>query len=412
MTSKAAAAPSLEYPLLFGLPENKTGILDGRMRAIWPYRTLDLTARAFDRWRGELARWRGAPGVSTGSSTELEIGGITLTRHRRWIEMQIPIEVDTLGALRGGFWEPELWDAPARREPRGYPRPWRHGDVRMNLWRVFREGSAREKGFHCYGDVVVAPDTSFFFDHYYYAPEEPMARIGDYPASPPRAVVQVLAPATREADRGPRLALLHRAGVRHVWLLDPDVETVEVFAWQPPGYELEAVYRPGDTIRPSFRPEVAVAVAELFDDQGERWGVPGSGPSAGAPQDDPPRETWLVDPRKRLGLEHLMLLGHPARRHEIWREISPCVLAFGSPNEARGRLRHFLDDAARWTGGSVPRTLELAGDVEAARLAGFQFTRRGNRVYLDVEVDPRVYTGMLEALCDRELWAEDDQPDS
>src|SRR5205823_5027449 len=61
-----------------------------------------------------------------------------------------------------------------------------------------------------------------------------------------------------------------------------------------------------------------------------------------------PIPDWLLPAEKRLGLEYLLLLGHPERRREVWNNRAPCTLAFGSPAEAARRFRDFVDDACRW----------------------------------------------------------------
>jgi Uma2 family endonuclease len=45
----------------------------------------------------------------------------------------------------------------------------------------------------------------------------------------PDWVCEVLSPRTERADRGPKMRIYRREGVRHVWLLNPEAQTLEVY---------------------------------------------------------------------------------------------------------------------------------------------------------------------------------------
>jgi Uma2 family endonuclease len=53
---------------------------------------------------------------------------------------------------------------------------------------------------------------------------------------------EVLSPSTEAGDRGEKLPLYAREGVRHVWLVDPDVRTLEVFRLEGTRYSLLATH--------------------------------------------------------------------------------------------------------------------------------------------------------------------------
>jgi Uma2 family endonuclease len=61
---------------------------------------------------------------------------------------------------------------------------------------------------------------------------ERLTGIPDAPAITlaPDWVCEVLSPSTASLDRGKKLAIYARQGVAHVWLVDPQIETLEVFA--------------------------------------------------------------------------------------------------------------------------------------------------------------------------------------
>jgi Uma2 family endonuclease len=54
----------------------------------------------------------------------------------------------------------------------------------------------------------------------------------------PDWVCEVLSPSTAALDRGLKLPLYARQGVRHVWLMDPEARTLEVFQWEGARYVL------------------------------------------------------------------------------------------------------------------------------------------------------------------------------
>ncbi len=54
----------------------------------------------------------------------------------------------------------------------------------------------------------------------------------------PDWVCEVLSPSTAALDRGVKLPVCGREGVRHVWLMDPEARTLEVFRWEGARYVL------------------------------------------------------------------------------------------------------------------------------------------------------------------------------
>jgi hypothetical protein len=387
--SDHSEVPGLECPLLFGLPENKTEVIDGRMRTLWPFQEARDAERAYSAWSRQIERWRG------GSS------GISLERQCRVLEMEVPVSLDLFRAIQVNFWRRELWDLESEADLPGYDSPFRTGHIRTNLWGAFNSTGDRKARSRwercCWGDVMLTEDTSLSLDLYYFSEEAPMQLIGgDFAGGVPLFAAQILTPFSREVDQGQRLMLLHGAGVKHVWLLDPSLESVPSLAWGPAKYAQEGSFGVGEVIRPPFCPELEISVAALFEDP---YGDPKTATGSDGPQE-------AGEPGSPMGLEYPLLLGHPGRRHEIWRDHSPCVLAFGSAEEARQRFHELLADASCWAGNAPTKRLQLSGDVEAARLEPFQFTRRRNRVHLDVEVDPSAYRRMLEAFGDRGVWEE------
>lgn len=91
---------------------------------------------------------------------------------------------------------------------------------------------------------VVQPDVGFI------APEN-LGIIHDHIVGPPDLVIEVLSRGTRRFDRTKKLPVYARNGVREAWLVDPDSETVIVFAGDGEQWVREQSVLFGETI-PSF----------------------------------------------------------------------------------------------------------------------------------------------------------------
>ncbi len=392
----------MEYLLLFGVPNNKWELIHGRSRWAFPFLRREEAEAHFADWLATLCRWKGleAPAVRKGRKRWVaEVAGFGLELAPLPIELFVPFDGETFRTLYSLPWRRELWGG----QPPGREESWedaqRHYDVQLNLWSLFGDLCERHGGEHGGRVDVVLSDTAVVApDQCYFRKSKDECLIeGGYFGGAPDLIAEVLSPASREIDRGPRKELYRRAGVRHLWLLDPDPESVEVYELSGPDYRLVAAHGPGGEFRPGLFPGEAVSVDALFNTQWKRHG--GLAPSRTEPVPE-----WLVPEGKRLGLEHLFLFGHPERRWEIWGNRAPSVLAFGSPREARARLGPFLEEAARWEQAPVPSPVAVGPDAEQAEVARFRFTRRGRHVWLDVAVDARKYRDLLRVWSRREAW--------
>ena len=64
----------------------------------------------------------------------------------------------------------------------------------------------------------------------------------------PDWLCEVLSPSTAQMDRADKLPIYAAQGVGHVWLIDPDARTLEVFALREAHWRLEAVYKDDATL--------------------------------------------------------------------------------------------------------------------------------------------------------------------
>lgn len=65
----------------------------------------------------------------------------------------------------------------------------------------------------------------------------------------PDWVCEVLSPSTRALDRAVKLPVYAREGVRHVWLVDPEARTLEVFRLEGEHYSLLATHAGSARVR-------------------------------------------------------------------------------------------------------------------------------------------------------------------
>jgi Uma2 family endonuclease len=402
----------LEYLLLFGVPGNKLELLDGRSRWAFPFLDRQQAEAHFADWIETLCRWKGVtdiPAVRKGRRLwKAKIRGIRLELAPRPIDLRIPIDGDVFMTFYDSFWRRDLWPGQPPGRETGYDCFLDHQDVQHNLWRLFGTICAHHGGQHSGRVAIALSDTAAVEpDQYYYAKSREECTIeGDYFQGKPDLIAEVLAPPSRQLDRGPRKELYRRHGVRHLWLLDPLEEKVEVQVLAGQEYRRVGIYGCGDEFRPALFPDVTVRVEDLFWTQRKRHRA--RSPHLESELESEPEleaiPEWLVPAKKRLGLEYLFLLGHPERRWEIWNNRAPCVLPFGSPHEAQVRFEHFLEEICRWEQAPVPRPSLLEADVEQAEVGRFRLTRRGRHVHLDVAVDARKYRELLTVWSRREAW--------
>ena len=80
----------------------------------------------------------------------------------------------------------------------------------------------------------------------------------------PDLVVEILSPATAERDRGYKRAIYERHGVAEYWLVDPDGETISIYA---SAAACSALRTPSVEARPPLEPLLAgltVALDDIF----------------------------------------------------------------------------------------------------------------------------------------------------
>ena len=388
----------LEYLLLFGPPENKLELIDGRTPCSFPFRHRAEADVHFAAWAGTLSRWQGVadpPARNTDRADIKQFGRFELRQHRRPIRLEVPSEIDAYHWAYRCFSDRSLWPAQPAGYEVGFESPQRHSMIKLNLWKLFEDADVEGDGIGGV-DISLSDRDGVQPDYFFYpGPRRRHLIGGQYFQGVPLLVMEVLSPFSRAIDRGPRKERYRQAGVPQLWLLEPLTSTVELYQLIDGDYRLTESATVGQSIKvPGLEP-MALTVDAIFD-TGRDWSGTGTAP------DQP--SGWAIPESVTVGLQHLILLGHAERRREIWDNRSPCYLAFGSAEEARHRLDRFLLEAARWEDRPAVASVAVEPDVDAATVGRFHFTRHRHVVRLNVDVDGRLYRSLLDATADRAAW--------
>jgi Uma2 family endonuclease len=80
----------------------------------------------------------------------------------------------------------------------------------------------------------------------------------------PDLAIEISSPGTAGNDRGRRMRLLARHGVREFWLVDPDALTVEIDALTGEQFVLAGMWRASECVHSPLLPELSFARADLL----------------------------------------------------------------------------------------------------------------------------------------------------
>ena len=80
----------------------------------------------------------------------------------------------------------------------------------------------------------------------------------------PDLAVEILSPSTAATDRGRKMQMFARYGVREYWIIDPVEERLEIHTLAPGGYELAQVATGPFPIQSPLMPELDAPVQSLF----------------------------------------------------------------------------------------------------------------------------------------------------
>jgi Uma2 family endonuclease len=80
----------------------------------------------------------------------------------------------------------------------------------------------------------------------------------------PDLIIEILSPRTAERDRGQKKTLYARSGVSEYWIVDSELESIEVFSLGPGGYERPVRYELGDRLASSVVPGFEAELTNAF----------------------------------------------------------------------------------------------------------------------------------------------------
>lgn len=83
----------------------------------------------------------------------------------------------------------------------------------------------------------------------------------------PDWVCEAISPSSGRLDRLKKMPIYSREGVGHAWIVDPDLQTVEVFRGESDGWHLIATHGENEVVRAAPFEEIEIDLALL-------WGTP------------------------------------------------------------------------------------------------------------------------------------------
>ncbi len=80
----------------------------------------------------------------------------------------------------------------------------------------------------------------------------------------PDMVVEILSPATATRDRVAKPKLYARHGVREMWIVDPQVRSIEVHVNEGEGFHRVSCFEAHDTLRSPLLPDLVLPLEKVF----------------------------------------------------------------------------------------------------------------------------------------------------
>ena len=81
----------------------------------------------------------------------------------------------------------------------------------------------------------------------------------------PDLIVEILSKGTQSVDRGAKMKQYRAAQMSEYWIVDPRLQSIEVYEWTPTGYELMSAAEEIGEIISKVLPDFKLEVATLFN---------------------------------------------------------------------------------------------------------------------------------------------------
>lgn len=159
----------------------------------------------------------------------------------------------------------ELYDGEIVVVPAPLPR---HQDIVLKITRAL-DDYARERG----GKVFVSPLDIVFSEYnvlqpdviFFQASRLHLIDLDKVTRHAPDLAVEVLSPSTRKRDRGRKMHIYLRYGVKEYWVVDPVNRSIDRYELTDDGYALVQSASETDTLRSRLLPELQIPTSSLFD---------------------------------------------------------------------------------------------------------------------------------------------------
>ncbi len=144
---------------------------------------------------------------------------------------------------------------------------WKHQDVSARLQFYLKAFVDEHNLGHVVGaplDVVLSEEDVVQPDILYISHERASIIREDGVYGAPDLIIEILSPTTAERDRTFKKTLYARHGVPEYWIVDPIVNTVEIFTLKEEGYERVALYNREDALHSPLLQGLEISLEKIF----------------------------------------------------------------------------------------------------------------------------------------------------
>lgn len=143
-----------------------------------------------------------------------------------------------------------------------------HQEISGGIYVLLLEHIKRDRK----GAVMIAPFDVYLDDHNVYQPDvlfissarEKKILLDDGVHGAPDLVVEVLSPSTARLDKDSKRRVYARHGVSEMWLIDPELRTVQIYRFKENAERPVAYLEMGDTLTTPLLPGLTVNLNSVF----------------------------------------------------------------------------------------------------------------------------------------------------